>query len=83
MALNIANKRVESKAIQASRLAKVNKTAAVEIALDFYLAHHQLKQKKEVTNLEINKLLDELTALPVQDTRSMDEILGYDKNGLL
>ena len=43
MALNIANQRVEEKAIQASKIQNVNKTAAVEIALDYYLAHHKLK----------------------------------------
>ncbi|MBW1749217.1 MAG: type II toxin-antitoxin system VapB family antitoxin, partial [Deltaproteobacteria bacterium] len=44
MALNIANQRVEEKAIQASKIQNVNKTAAVEIALDYYLAHHKLQQ---------------------------------------
>jgi antitoxin VapB len=83
MALNIANKRVEEKAITASRLINVNKTAAVEIALDYYLSHHTLKQKKQVTNLEVNRLLDELSALPVLDPRSMDDIIGYDENGLV
>ena len=81
MALNIANKRVEDKAILASRLINGNKTAAVEIALDYYLAHHSLKLKKQVTNSEVNCLLDELAALPVLDTRSMDDIIGYDENG--
>jgi hypothetical protein len=83
MALNIANKRVEEKAIKASRLINVNKTAAVEIALDYYLSHHILKQQKQVTHLEVNSLLDELAALPVLDTRNMDDIIGYDENGLV
>ena len=83
MALNIANKRVEEKAITASRLINVNKTAAVEIALDYFLSHHTLKQKKQVTNLEVSRLLYEISALPVLDTRSMDDIIGYDDNGLV
>ena len=83
MALNIANKRVEKKAIQASHIINVNKTAAVEIALDYFLAHHKLKQKKQVTNQEVDTLLDELASLPVQDVRSINDILGYDENGLL
>ncbi len=83
MALNIANQRVENKAILASQIINVNKTAAVEIALDYYLAHHELDQKKQVTNLEVNNLLDELATLPVRNQRSSDDILGYDKNGLV
>ena len=82
MALNIANRRVEDKAIKASQITKVNKTAAVEIALDYYLAHHQLKQNKSAANLELNILLDELAALPVLDKRGADDILDYDEDGL-
>lgn len=81
MALNIANQRVENKAILASQIIKGNKTAAVEIALDYYLAHHKFDQKKQLTNLEVNNLLDELVSLPVRDERSADEILGYDEKG--
>jgi len=82
MALNIVNRRVEDKAIQASKITNANKTAAVEIALDYYLAHHQKKQTKSATNLEVNALLDELIALPVLDKRSTDDILDYDEHGL-
>ena len=82
MALNIVNRRVEDKAIKASQITNVNKTAAVEIALDYYLAHHQLRQSKSAANREINVLLDELIELPVLDRRSADDILNYDENGL-
>jgi len=82
MALNIANQKVEEKAIKASRILKVNKTAAVEIALDYYLEHQQSRQKASATRLEVTRLLDELSALPVLDKREADEILGYDENGL-
>lgn len=82
MALNIVNRRVEDKAIQASEITNVNKTAAVEIALDYYLAHHPLRQNKSAVNREINVLLDELAALPVLDNRGADDILNYDENGL-
>jgi len=82
MALNIVNRRVEEKAIQASEITNVNKTAAVEIALDYYLAHHQLGQDKNAANREIITMLDELIELPVLDRRSADDILGYDEIGL-
>ncbi len=83
MALNIANRKVEKKAIHASRILGVNKTAAVEIALDYYLERHQTKQEDSMVRQEAARLLDELAALPVLDNREPDEILGYDKNGLL
>ena len=82
MALNIANKSVEEKAIQASRILGVNKTAAVEKALDYYLEQYDLKRQGKTTRREIDRLLDELCALPVLDDRKPDEILGYDENGL-
>lgn len=83
MALNIANRKVEEKAIRASRMLGVNKTAAVEIALDYYLEHHSFKQDDNVARQEAARLLDELAALPVLDDREPDEIIGYDENGLL
>jgi antitoxin VapB len=82
MALNIANRNVEEKAIQASRILGVNKTAAVEIALDYYLKHHGFKNKDSASRQEAARLLDELAALPVLDHRKPDEIIGYDENGL-
>ena len=82
MALNIANRKVEEKAIRASRILGVNKTAAVEIALDYYLENHEAEQKISATRKEASRLLDELATLPVLDNREPDEILGYDENGL-
>jgi antitoxin VapB len=82
MALNIANRKVEEKAIRASRILGVNKTAAVEIALDYYLEHHSAKQDDNANRQEAARLLDELAELPVLDDREPDEILGYDENGL-
>lgn len=82
MALNIANPNVEEKAVKASNLLGVNKTAAVEIALEYYLEHHQTRQQNSTTREEVARLLDELIALPVLDNRDADEILGYDQYGL-
>ena len=48
MALNIANKNVEKKAILASRILGVNKTAAVEKALDYYLEYCGRQELKKV-----------------------------------
>ncbi len=83
MALNIANRKIEKKAVLASQILKVNKTAAVEIALDYYLKHHGNEQQINATRQETARILDELAALPVLDSRESDEILGYDQDGLL
>jgi antitoxin VapB len=82
MALNIANQKVEQKAIVASRILGTNKTAAVEKALDYFLEHHQPRRGQRTDIPEVERLLDELTGLPVLDHRKADEIIGYDKDGL-
>lgn len=83
LALNIANRKVEEKAIRASRILGVNETAAVEMALDYYLEHHSTKPDDDATRQEAARLLDELAELPLLDDREPDEILGYDENGLV
>ncbi len=83
MALNIANRKIEQKAILASQILKVNKTAAVEIALDYYLKHHGAEQQMNAARQETARILDELATLPVLDNRESDEILGYDQDGLI
>ena len=82
MALNIANRTVEEKAVKASQLLGVNKTAAVEIALEYYLEHHQQEPNDDATREEVFRLLDELISLPILDKRDANEILGYDEHGL-
>ncbi len=82
MALNIANRRAEEKAVQASKILGVNKTAAVEIALEYFIENHPTQRRSGGVRQEVARLLDELNALPVLDKRDADEILGYDENGL-
>ncbi len=82
MALNIANQRVEQKAIQAGRILGINKTAAVEKALDYYLKNHGTDQSSDGAIQEALRLFDEFSQLPELDTREPDEILGYDGDGL-
>ena len=83
MAITIASREVEKKAIHASRILGVNKTMAVEIALDYYLQHYHIEQENSVSKQDAARLLDELVALPVLDDHDPDEILGYNENGSL
>lgn len=82
MSLNIANRKVEEKAILASRILGTNKTAAVEHALDYYLKHHRSPSEYDNDIQEASRLFDELAVLPVLDKQKADEIIGYDENGL-
>lgn len=80
MALNINNNIVEEKAVLASKITGKNKTATVGQALDYFLKHHKPIASK--SNKEVVRLLDEMSHLPVLDSRSAAEILGYDECGL-
>ncbi|VFN05294.1 MAG: antitoxin VapB [Candidatus Kentron sp. G] len=82
MALNIANRTVEDKAILAARILGKNKTAAVEMALDDFLLRHGAEQKREAMLRDAAALLDSFSRLPILDARPADEIIGYDEKGL-
>jgi hypothetical protein len=83
MVLNIANRRVEQKAIQVSRILGVNKTTTVEKALDYYLENHCQDMRNDAVIQEVARLFDEFAQLPKLDKRKPDEIIGYDRDGLL
>jgi antitoxin VapB len=40
------------------------------------------RENKEALLADIRAIVDHFASLPVLDTRSADEILGYDENGL-
>lgn len=61
----------------------INKTAAVEKALDDFLEKHLSLKKDDAMLQEVDHLFDEIARLPVLDERTPDEILGYDKDGLV
>jgi len=82
VALNIINQAVEKKAILASKITGKNKTATVDEALEYFLAHHQPAKNNKTKNQEAIHLLEEMSVLPVLDARSAEEILGYDESGL-
>ncbi|WP_446009107.1 hypothetical protein [Candidatus Electrothrix sp.] len=54
-----------------------------EKAFYYYFQHHQADAVPAAHTQEAARLLDELTQLPLLDNRMPDEILGYDKDGLL
>ena len=82
MALNVRNPEAERLAEALARLAGETKTEAVTKALRDRLA----RLRRERTGRRLADELDEIglhcSRLPVRDTRSPEEILGYDENGV-
>ena len=83
MALSLKDKETDSLARQVARLTGETLTEAVRGALRLRLRDEQLKRGKQPWDeAKIDALIERYNALPVFDTRSDDEILGYDENGL-
>ena len=82
MALNIRNRETERLAEAVAKLTGETKTQAVMQALRDRLA----RLRRERTNRRLADELDEIarhcSRLPIQDSRTADEILGYDERGL-
>ncbi len=82
MALNIRNPEAERLAETLARLACETKTEAVTKALRDRLA----RLRRERSGRRLADELDEIglhcSRLPVRDTRSPEEILGYDESGV-
>jgi antitoxin VapB len=82
MALNIRNSEAEKLAETLAKLTGETKTEAVTQALRDRLA----RLRRERTGRRLADELDEIARhcarLPVLDSRTPDEILGYDEHGL-
>ena len=82
MALNIRNPEVEELAETLARVTGETKTEAVRRALRDRLARLRRERAKRRLADELDVIARECAALPVRDSRSADEILGYDENGV-
>lgn len=82
MALNIRNSEAEQLAEEVAELTGETKTEAVAVALRDRLE----RLRRERVRLRLADELDEIArhyaSLPVLDSRTADEILGYDEHGL-
>jgi prevent-host-death family protein len=54
----------------------------VEDAQNLHDERRRSKARSAFNRASIERLLDRAQNLPIRDARSMDEILGYDENGL-
>jgi antitoxin VapB len=82
MALNIRNREAEQLADAVARLAGETKTEAVTRALRDRLARLRRERGGRRLADELDDIARHCAALPVNDSRPVDEILGYDEHGL-
>ncbi len=82
MAFSIKNEEADRLARQLTAITGESLTEAVVQSLRERLVRHQPPAKRYKPGTELAKIGRALRKLPVLDTRSDDEILGYDKDGL-
>jgi antitoxin VapB len=82
MALNIKNPETERLARELARRRGESITEAITAALREQLRREQAKKRRPGMAHELLEIGRRLAALPVLDSRSPDEILGYDEHGV-
>ena len=82
MALNIRNRTAEELAETLVRLTGETKTEAVTKALRDRLERIRRQRSGRSLAEELDDIALHCASLPVLDDRRVDEILGYDENGL-
>jgi len=80
--LSIRNPETEKLARQVSRLTGETLTDAISKSLAERLERLKRAHKERSLRRDIDEILARVDALPELDTRTVDEILGYDENGL-
>ncbi|MFZ3237339.1 MAG: type II toxin-antitoxin system VapB family antitoxin [Stellaceae bacterium] len=84
MALSLKDPETDRLAREVAKLTGESLTEAVRKSLAERLDRERLRRGRPATDLaaELDALAKECAALPDLDTRSADEIIGYDENGL-
>jgi antitoxin VapB len=82
MALNIRNPEAEKLAEALAKLTGETKTEAVTQALRDRLARLRRERTQRRLADELDEIALRCSRLPVLDSRTPDEILGYDEHGL-
>jgi antitoxin VapB len=82
MPLNIRNKQTEELAGALAKLTGETKTEAVTQALRERLERVRRARSKRRLVDELDQIAVHCASLPLQDSRSADEILGYDEHGI-
>lgn len=82
MALNIPTPEAERLAAELARQTGESKTIAVTKALRDRLSRVRRERGHRQLADEMEKIAQHFASLPVLDSRTPEEILGYDQNGL-
>jgi antitoxin VapB len=82
MPLSIRNPEVEQLARKVSSLTGEPITEAIGKSLEERLERLERVRNTEKLRRDIDEILARVDALPELDTRTADEIIGYDENGL-
>jgi antitoxin VapB len=82
MALSIKNDLTERLARQLARVTGESMTEAIQKALEERLDRLKHQGRSQILANQLEEILRRVDQLPVQDSRTVDEILGYDEHGL-
>jgi antitoxin VapB len=82
MVLSIKDPEADRLARRLARLTGESITETVKAALRDRLKHEQRRRGKQIDRARIDEIVAGITALPVVDARSPEELIGYDDFGL-
>lgn len=82
MALSIKNDEAERLARQVAKETGESITEAIQRSLEERWRRLKAKRRNPVLAAQLEDVLRRVDAMPTLDTRSEDEILGYDENGI-
>jgi antitoxin VapB len=82
MALSIKDPKVDRLAREVAKRTGETLTGAIGRALEERLARVSKQREQRALVDDLNRIVERFSALPDVDTRTPDEILGYDENGL-
>lgn len=82
MAMSIKSLEVERLAREIAAKTGDSLTGAIQKALEERLMRLQQHRKSQILLSQIEEILQRVDRLPILDSRTANEILGYDENGL-
>ena len=82
MALSIKSIETERLAREVAEKTGESLTGAIQKALEERLARLRQQRRSQILTSQLEEILNRVDRLPIIDSRSADEILGYDEHGL-
>lgn len=82
MAISIKSVEAERLAREVSAKTGESLTTAIQKALEERLNRLKSHRKKQILTTQLEDILRRVDEMPTRDSRTEDEILGYDEHGL-